>query len=183
VKKLKLDSRDIALTAVFAALYAVINLVQAFSIGNPTIYGPVQLRLSDFLIALAALLGLPVVMGVTIGCALTNALGPIGPVDIIFGALANLIAAILVMSFRKNRLLACILGAIPIGVIVGGGYLWIFAPPPAELGFLPVWVAMMISILISSLIATAVIGYIVLRILSRPSIIEPLKSRGLKVLP
>lgn len=180
---MKLDSRDLTLTAVFAALYAVINLVQALSpFGNPSIYGPVQLRVSDFLIALTALLGLPVVIGVTIGCALVNVFGPIGPIDIVFGSLANLIAASVVMLLRKQKLLSCILGAFPIGVIVGGGYLWMFAPAPAEFAFLPAWIAMLISILISSLIAVAVIGYIVLRILSRPNIIEPLKSRGLKVL-
>jgi len=180
---LKLDSRDLTLTAVFAALYAVINLVQALSpFGNPSIYGPVQLRVSDFLIALAALLGLPVVIGVTVGCALVNAFGTIGPVDVVFGSLANLIAAGLVMSLRKYRLPACILGALPIGIIVGGGYLWIFYQAPTEFAFLPAWVAMLMSILISSLIAVSVIGYIVLRLLSRPNIIEPLKSRGLKVL-
>jgi len=181
---LKLDSRDLTLTAVFAALYAVINLVQALSpFGNPSIYGPVQLRVSDFLIALAALLGLPVVIGVTVGCALVNVFGPIGPVDIVFGSLANLVATSLVVWLRKKQLLACILGAFPIGIIVGGGYLWIFFPyQPAELAFLPAFITTFISILISSLIAVAVIGYIVLRILGRPNIIEPLKSRGLKVL-
>jgi uncharacterized membrane protein len=180
---LKLDSRDLTLTAVFAALYAVINLVQALSpVGNPSIYGPVQLRVSDFLIALAALLGLPVAIGVTVGCALVNVFGPIGPIDIVFGSLANLVAASVVMLLRKQQLLACILGAFPIGVIVGGGYLWMFAPVPTELSSLPAWIAMLISILISSLITVACIGYIVLRTLSRPNIVEPLKSRGLKVL-
>ena len=181
---MKLDSRDVSLTAVFAALYAVINLVQALTIGNPSIYGPVQLRVSDFLIALAALLGLPVILGVTVGCALVNAFGLIGPIDIIFGSFANLVAASLVMLLRKHRLLACIFGALPIGIIVGGGYLWIFYPyQPTELAFLPAWITTLISILISSLIAVTFIGYIVLRILSRRNIIEPLKSRGLKVLP
>jgi uncharacterized membrane protein len=184
VKELKLDSRDLTLTVVFAALYVVINLVQTLSpFGNPSIYGPLQLRVSDFLIALAALLGLPVVIGVTVGCALVNLFGPIGPIDIVFGSLANLVAASLVVRLRKKQLLACILGAFPIGIIVGGGYLWIFFPyQPAELAFLPAFITTFISILISSLIAVAVIGYIVLRILGRPNIIEPLKSRGLKVL-
>jgi len=181
---LKLDSRDLALTAVFAALYAVINLVQAFSpFGNPSIYGPVQLRVSDFLIALAALFGLPVVIGVTAGCVVVNAFGPIGPLDVVFGSLANLIAASLVMALRKYKLLACIVGALPVGVIVGGGYLWIFYPyQPSELVFLPAWFTTLLSISISSLIAIAVVGYTVLLTLSRPNIIEPLKSRGLKVL-
>ena len=181
---MKFDTRDITLTVVFTALYALINLIQLLSpFGNPSIYGPVQLRLSDFLIALSALLGMPVVFGVTLGCVVVNAFGSIGPIDMIFGSVANLTAAILVMILRKRKLLACIAGAMPIGVIVGGGYLWMFYPyQPGELGFLPAWSTTLISITISSLIAVALMGYMVLQILSRPAIIEPLKSRGLKVL-
>jgi uncharacterized membrane protein len=176
----KFDSRDLTSTAVFAALYVVINIVQMVSVGNPTIYGPVQLRVADFMIALAALFGWPIIGGVTLGCFLTNAYYFIGAPDVILGPMANLIAACLVLFLRKRRLLACIVGALPIGFIVGG-YLWLFFPPPEVLGTLPAWTAMIASITISSLIAVAVIGYALLSILSRPSIIEPLKSRGLKV--
>jgi len=178
----RFDARDLALSGVFAGLYAVLNLVQMVTVGNPTIFGPIQLRVADCLIALAALLGLPVVFGVTVGCVVVNALGPFGPVDIVFGSIANLIAASLVIMLRKKALLACIIGAFPIGVIVGGGYLWIFAPAPTELEFLPQWVAMAVSITVSSLIAIAGIGYTLLRIMNRPGIIESLKSRGLKTL-
>jgi len=182
-EKLRFDSRDITLTAVFAALYALINLVQTFSpFGNPSIYGPVQLRLSDFLIPLAALLGLPVVVGVTGGCAVVNAFGPIGPIDVVFGSLANLIAAGIAMLLSKHKFLACIGSALPIGIIVGGGYLWMFFPAPAELAFLPAWIAMLSSIMISTLIATAIIGYAILRALSSPNIVKSLESLGLKVL-
>jgi hypothetical protein len=181
----KFDSRDLTLTAIFAALYAVINLAQSLSpFGNPSVYGPIQLRLSDFLIALAAVLGWPVVIGVTVGCAVVNVFGPIGFVDVVFGSVANLIAASLVLSLRKHRLLACIAGALPIGIIVGGGYLWLYFPyQPAQLAFLPAWVTTLASILVSSLITIPVIGYAVLRVLSRHSIIGPLKSHGLKTLP
>lgn len=177
---MKFDSRDLTSTAVFAALYVVINIVQMVSVGNPTIYGPIQLRVADFMIALAALFGWPIIGGVAIGCFLTNAYYFIGAPDVILGPIANLIAAWLVFFFRKRRLLACIIGALPIGFIVGG-YLWLFFPPPDVFGILPAWAAMIASITISSLIAVAVIGYALLSILSRPSIIEPLKSRGLKV--
>jgi hypothetical protein len=123
-----------------------------------------------------------VVAGVTIGGFLTNAYYFLGPTDVVFGPIANLIAASLILLLRKRRLLACIVGALPIGVIVGGGYLWLFFPPPDIVGLnLPEWTAMMVSITISSLIAIAVIGYSLLTVLSRPSIIEPLKSHGLKV--
>jgi len=69
----KLDTRDLSLFATFASLYVVANVVQMISIGNPTVYGPIQLRIADCLIALSALLGWPVVAGVTVGCFLTNA--------------------------------------------------------------------------------------------------------------
>ena len=178
---MKLDSKDIALTALFAALYVIINVLQMVSVGNPTIYGPVQLRVADCLIALAALLGLPVVAGVTVGCFLTNAYYFIGVQDVVFGPVANLIAASIIFLLRKHRLMACVFGALPIGFIVGS-YLWLFFPPPDVLNILPAWAAMIASITVSSLIAITVIGYLLLSILSKPSVIEPLKSRGLKVM-
>jgi uncharacterized membrane protein len=177
----KFDSRDLALTAVFAALYAMVNVVQSVTVGNPTIYGPIQLRIADALIPLAALIGWPVVGGVTIGCFLTNAYYFVSPTDVILGPIANLTAACLILFLRKRRLLACVVGALPIGFIVGG-YLWLFFPPPTVFGTLPVWFASVASITISSLVALAVVGYALLRVLSRKNIIEPLKSRGLKVL-
>ncbi len=180
---MQFDARDLTLSAIFTGLYVVVNVVQMISIGNPTVYGPVQLRIADCLIALSALLGWPVAAGVTVGCFLTNAYYFLGPVDVIFGPVANLLAASVVLLLRRRRLLACIAGSFPIGVIVGG-YLWTFPflLVPDILGMLPAWAAMMISITISSLIAIAVIGYSLLIIISRPNVIKPLKSRGLKVL-
>jgi len=169
---------------VFAALYVIINLAEAFFGGSPILtYGPIQLRLADCLIALAALFGWPLVGGVTLGCVLANAYYFLGVPDVILGPIANLVAASIILFLRKRRLVACIAGALPIGVIVGS-YLWLFFPflsPPEVLTFLPAWAAMVVSLTISSLIAVAVIGYALLLVLNRRGIIEPLKSRGLKV--
>lgn len=174
-----------ALTAVFAALYVIVNVAETFFVGSPVFtYGPVQLRLADCLIALAALFGWPVVGGVTLGCVLTNAYYFLGAPDVILGPIANLVAASIVLFLRKHRLVACIAGALPIGVIVGI-YLPLFFPfltPPEILSFLPAWAAFIVSLTISSLIAVAVIGYTLLLVLSRRGILEPLKSHGLKVL-
>lgn len=179
---MRIDTKNITLTAIFTSLYFVVNLIQAATVGNPAISGPVQLRVADCLIALAALLGWPVIAGVTVGGLLTNAYAFISPVDVVFGPIANLIAASLVLLLRKHQLSACIIAAFPIGIIVGGGYLWWYFAPPDIFGLsLPAWMAMMISITISSLIVTAVIGYALLKMLSRPGIKEPLKSSGLKV--
>lgn len=178
----RVDSRNVTLTAIFAALYVAINVLQMSIIGNPTVYGPIQLRIADCLIALAALLGWPVVGGVSLGCFITNAYYFLGAQDVIFGPIANLIAATVILLLRKHRFLACVTGALPIGIVVGA-YLSIFFPnlaPPEALITLPAMVAMILSITISSLIAIAGIGYLLLLVLERPGIMEPLKSRGLR---
>jgi hypothetical protein len=77
-------------------------------------------------------------------------------------------------------LIACVAGALPIGFIVGG-YLWLFFPAPEIFGALPAWLGMIISITLSSLVAIAVLGYLLLSTLSRPNILNPLKSHGLRV--
>jgi len=87
-----------------------------FSIGNPFVSGPVQLRVADCLIALAALLGWPVVFGLTVGCVVSNVLSNmmyfLGPVDIIMGPFANFVAAGLVLLLWRRRLLACVIGCL-----------------------------------------------------------------------
>lgn len=167
---------DLSLAVIFAALYSVLVIALA-----PISFGPVQLRVADCLIPLAALFGWPVVAGVTIGGFLGNAYFWLGPQDVIFGPIANLIAATLIFQLRQRQLLACVIGALPIGIIVGG-YLWLFFPPPDIFGLdMPMWSAMIVSITISSLVAIAIIGYALLKALSRPNLVNPLKSLGLRV--
>lgn len=183
--KLKMDSKALALTAVFAALYAVMVIVQGLSAA-----ASIQLRIADCLIPLSALFGLPTIVGVTIGCFVSNTYTsvslPNGVYDIVFGPLANLIATTLIYLLRNKRMAGCILGSAVIGTIVGS-YIWIIFGPPLDILGLsfpsswPILAVSIISITISSLIAIAVIGYILLTILSKPSIINPLKARGLKV--
>jgi uncharacterized membrane protein len=172
----KLKTIDLSLTVTFAALYSGLVITLA-----PISFGPIQLRVADCLIPLAALFGWPIVVGVTIGGFLGNAYFWLGPQDIILGPIANLIAATLIFQLRQRQLLACVVGALPIGIIVGG-YLWLFFPPPDIFGLsIPMWSAMIVSITTSSLIAIAVIGYALLKVLCRPNLINPLKSLGLRV--
>ena len=88
----------------------------------------------------------------------------------------------MVLLLRKHRFLACVSGALPIGLVVGA-YLSIFFPfltPPEVLNALPAIAAMIVSLTISSVIAIAGIGYSLLLVLSRPEIIRALKPEGLK---
>ncbi|MCD6537300.1 QueT transporter family protein [Candidatus Bathyarchaeota archaeon] len=173
-----MDVREISLTAISAALYAVLLILLA-----QISFGPIQLRIADCIIPLAALFGWPWIWGVTLGCFIGNliggmmAFGFLNPTDIILGSIANLIAAYTIFRLRDHRLIGCILGSIIIGVIVGG-YLWLFAPAPdIGLTYLPVWAAMIISITGSSLIAIAIIGYALILTMSRLGISEIARSR------
>jgi len=178
----ELNVKSVSLATVFASLYAVLLIFLA-----PISFGPVQLRIADCLLPLAALFGRPIIIGATIGCLVGNAAGGIlafgslNPIDVVFGSTANLIATFAIFALRRRRLLACIAGALIIGLIVGG-YLWLFLEPPVIFGLMmPAWAAMIVSLTISSLIATALIGYVLLTVLSKPSIIEPLRNQGLSV--
>jgi hypothetical protein len=139
-----MKTNEISLSIVFSSLYAILIVVLA-----PISYGPIQLRVADCLLPLAALFGWPAIAGVTVGCFIGNAYFWLGPQDVIFGAFANLIAASIIFVFRKRQFLACVVGSLPIGFIVGG-YLWIFFPPPEIFGLqLPMWAAMVVSITIT----------------------------------
>ena len=172
-----MKTNEITLTVVFSSLYAVLLIVLA-----PISFGPVQLRVADCLIPLAALFGWPAIAGVTVGCFIGNAYYWLGPQDVILGPIANLIAALVIFKLRKRPFMACVAGSLPIGVIVGS-YLWIFFGFEADifgLQIAPV-AGMIISVTLSTLIAVAVLGYALLMTLTRSSVIQDLKSRGLKI--
>ena len=170
-----MNVREISLAAVIAALYAALVIVLA-----PLSFGPIQLRVADCLIPLAALLGWPAILGVSLGALVGNAYFFLGPVDVVFGAIANLVAAAMIFKLRRRLLSACVVGSIAIGSIVGG-YLWIYFPPPSIMGLnQPVWAAMAVIITLSSLIAVAGIGHLLVRALAASGFAEVLESRGLR---
>ena len=172
-----MDTREITLAAVIAALYAALVIVLA-----PISFGPIQLRVADCLIPLAALLGWPAILGVSLGAFIGNAyfMSFTGLIDVIFGALANVIAATIIFRLRERLIPACLAGSVAIGVIVGG-YLWIYFPPPEIMGLnLPAWLAMMISVALSSVVAVSIIGYILVQSLRASGFKAIAESQGLK---
>jgi hypothetical protein len=85
----------------------------------------------------------------------------------------------LIWKLRGKLLVGCVGASLVIGVVVGG-YLWTFFPPPDVFGLsLPVWLAMIFSISLSSLISVAVIGFGLVRALEAAGFRRLLESRGL----
>ena len=108
--------RTIVYTGVVAALYVVLTLPFA-----QIAYGPVQFRMAEALTILPVF-GLRFIPGVSLGCLIANILNPgsLGPVDIIFGTLATVIAGFGSRWIGKKK---DVLGIIPPivanGLIVG----------------------------------------------------------------
>ena len=84
----KWSTRQIATAAIIAALYTVMSLLS--SIFGLT-YGPIQCRFSEALTVLPFFLP-EAVPGLFVGCLVTNLMSTVGPLDIIFGSMATLLA-------------------------------------------------------------------------------------------
>lgn len=79
--------RFLALSAVIAALYAVLTYAAA---AVNLAYGPFQFRFSEALTVLPAFTP-AAIPGLAVGCLLSNLASPLGIVDWVFGTLATLL--------------------------------------------------------------------------------------------
>ena len=156
------DSRGIALAALLAALYAA--YVFYFSV---TSFQVVQVRVVDALLPLSAIFGPPAIAGVTLGVFVGNLLGsPFGPIDIVGGTVANLVAATLAWQVGRRRFRGSWLLAIAIEIaavtLIVGSYLVVLTSSPN----VPLWVGW-VEFLVSEVIAIGVLGYPLLRAVDR----------------
>jgi len=157
---LKFDSKDLALTAVFAALYAAGVIFLA-----PISFGICQVRVADALLPLSVVFGVPVAFGTGLGCLVANIYGGLGIIDIVGGAVANFVACILAWLVGGGniirRLTACFVETVTITMIVGS-YLALIFKVPLEIGFFGVFTG--------SIVAINILGFVILEALHRSGI-------------
>lgn len=106
--------RDLTLAAMVAALYAVMGY---FGSSFGLTFGPIQFRFAEALTILPFLFP-AAAPGLFVGCLTVNLLSPYGPLDIIVGSAATLIAA-LWTGRLKNKWLAPLPPVICNTVLVG----------------------------------------------------------------
>ena len=156
----KFTVRDLTLAALVAALYAVLSYF-----GNifGLTFGSVQCRFSEALCVLPFLFPCTV-PGLFVGCLITNLMSTVGPLDIVFGSLATLLAAIWTAKM-PHRLLAPLPPVLCNGVIIGAMITWY------EVGFTPAFWSLFlfngISVAVGELIAFYVLGSLLLKVLPR----------------
>jgi len=162
-EEMEQNSRNLALTAVFAALYAVLVLALA-----GISFQLAQLRIADALIPLSIVFGWPVVVGVTVGGAIANVASPMPSVltDITFGSMANFVASLLAWRLGTWKLkgnavsefIGCV-AATAVVTFVVGTYL-------ALLTQMELWV-WWLGIGVGSIISVNILGYALVQILKR----------------
>ncbi len=113
--------RKLCRAAVVGALYAAVTLLLA-----PISYGNPQCRISEALCILPWFFP-ETSWGLFVGCLLANLLGGNGPLDIIFGSLATLIACLITARIRL-RGLALLPPVIVNGVMVGAMLAYVITP-------------------------------------------------------
>jgi uncharacterized membrane protein len=151
----RIKSRELMLSGLFAALYAVAVILLA-----PISFEIFQVRIADTLLPLSIIFGLPAVIGVTLGNIIANFASPFGAIDIIGGTAANFVASFTAWkigskNFRGSWITAVAVETLIITFIVGT-YLSYLIGIPLELGLLGVF--------IGSFIAMNILGYILLKV-------------------
>lgn len=135
MKKMKKGTVYTVHGALIAALYAALTYAVA-----PLSFGATQFRISE------ALTILPVftpaaIPGLAIGCVIANIGSPFGPIDIVLGTLATLLAALMTrltrnIRFKNIPLLSLIFPTLFNGIIIGAEIM-MFTPEQAGIvGFL-----------------------------------------------
>jgi uncharacterized membrane protein len=162
----KFTVKDLTLAAMVAALYAVMSyFANIFGLA----YGPVQFRFAEALTVLPFLFP-ATAPGLFIGCLIANLLSPYGFLDIIFGSLATLLAALWTMKM-PNKWLAPLPPVVCNVVIVSG----VIAFQQAQAGeaFLPAYLFNAATIGLGEAVVCYGLGLLLLRFLPN---IEALRS-------
>lgn len=143
------ETKFITEAAVIAAIYTVLVLIFQY-----TSFGPIQFRIAEALTILPYFTS-AAIPGVTIGCFLSAVLTGADILDMVFGSLATLIAAILSYQLKRHKFL------VPIPPIVVNALVvpWVlrFAYGEAQ----PIHL-MMLSVGAGQLAAAGVLGMILL---------------------
>ena len=171
--------RKLSECAMIAAIYTALSLALA-----PFSFGTVQVRVAEAL-CLLPVLSPTSVIGVTLGCAITNAAGIamgaslLGPLDIVLGTFATLAAALLTRKLRRIKtkglyLLSSLPPVILNAVIVGAELTFAFSD-----GFsLPFFALQAASVAIGELISCSILGIILVKALERTGLDIKLFKRG-----
>ena len=160
---MKIRSKDSALIAIYAALYAALVVV----LGGIS-YGPVQVRIADTMLAAVPLLGLPGVLGHTLGVFIANVFSPAGLIDLLNTMPSFAMSFVVYYVYKRTKndysvIGTCVAYSVVLGVTVG----WMLS---YVLSF-PLFLTMA-YVAIGNVIASVLIGWPVFKILKKTGVFQ-----------
>jgi uncharacterized membrane protein len=162
-KHLKMQSSSLALIGVYAALYAALVVVLGgFS------YGPVQVRIADSLIAVIPLLGLPGVLGHTLGVFIANMFSTAGLIDLLNTIPSFAMAFVVYFVYKRTQndytiIGTCVAYSVVLGVTVGWMLSYVFA-----LLLLPT----IAYVAVGNTVASVLVGWPLFKVLKRTGVFQ-----------
>ncbi len=141
---------SITRNAILCALYIVITLLT-----YPLSFNALQFRISEILVLLC-FFRKDYIVGLSLGCAISNLLSTIGLIDVLFGTVATILSCLVIM-FCKQLAVASLFPIIFNSFIVGTE-LWLFLEEPFWISV--GWVALGETVVI-------VVGYIIIMCLKK----------------
>jgi uncharacterized membrane protein len=160
---LKISTKDIALIAIYAALYAALVVVL-----GPFSYGPIQIRIADSLLAVVPLLGLAGVLGHTLGVFVGNIFSTAGPIDLLNTIPSFAMSFIVYYVYKRIKndytvIGACLTYSVVLGTTVGWMLSYLYGLP-----LLPT----IVYVAIGNAIASVLIGWPIFKLLRRTGILQ-----------
>jgi uncharacterized membrane protein len=160
---LKLRSKDLALIAIYAALYAALVVV----LGGFA-YGPIQVRIADSLVAAVPLLGIPGVLGHTLGVFVGNIFSSAGPLDLLntIPSFAMSFVVYYIYKHTKNDytvIATCTAYSAVLGTTVGWMLSYLYGYP------LLLTIA---DVAVGNIVATVLIGWPLFKLLKKTGVFQ-----------
>jgi uncharacterized membrane protein len=155
---LNIRSKEIALIAVYAALYAALVIVLgAFS------YGPIQIRIADTMLAAVPILGIAGVLGHTLGVFIANIFSTVGVVDLLNTIPSFAMSFVVYYVYKRTKndysvIGTCVAYSFVIGTTVG----WMLS----AVYQLPLLITIA-YVIIGNLIATVLLGWPLFKLLKK----------------
>jgi uncharacterized membrane protein len=160
-----IQSKSLALIALYAALYAVLVVVLgAFS------YGPIQIRVADAMLAAVPLLGLPGVLGHTLGVFVANFFSTAGLIDLLNTIPSFAMSLVIYYVYKRTNndytvIGTCAAYSLVIGITVGWMLSYLYSLPLLlTIGY----------VTIGNIIASVLIGWPVFKLLKKTGVFRSL---------
>jgi uncharacterized membrane protein len=161
--RLKIRTKNLAVIAIYAALYAALVVV----LGGYS-YGPIQVRIADSLVDAVPLLGLPGVLGHTLGVFIGNIFSTAGPIDLLNTIPSFAMSFVVYYVYKRTKndytvIGTCIAYSVVLGVTVGWMLSYLYSLP-----LLPT----IAYVAIGNVIASVLIGWPLFKALKKTGVFQ-----------